>query len=106
MAPAAPRLALYNYWRSSCSWRVRIGLHLKGLAFEYRVVNLIEGEHHGDAHRARSPLAQVPVLEVEEGGRTHLLPQSLAILEWLEERFPSPRLLPEDAYGRARVRAP
>jgi maleylpyruvate isomerase len=100
-----PRLALYNYWRSSCSWRVRIGLHLKGLAFDYRTVNLIEGAHQTDEHRARSPLTQLPVLEVLEDGRTHLLVQSLAILEWLEERFPTPNLLPRDGYGRARVRA-
>ena len=105
MAQPQPRLALYNYWRSSCSWRVRIGLHLKGLAFDYRTVNLLEGAHQTDQHCARSPLTQLPVLEVEEAGRTHHLVQSLAIMEWLEERFPSPRLLPDDGYGRARVRA-
>lgn len=100
-----PRLALYGYWRSSSTWRVRIGLHYKGLAFEHRIVNLLEGAHRGEEHRARSPLTQVPVLGVEEGGATRHLVQSMAILEWLEERFPAPPLLPGDPYGRARVRA-
>ncbi|HEY6099611.1 MAG TPA: maleylacetoacetate isomerase [Anaeromyxobacter sp.] len=96
---------LYSYWRSSSSWRVRIGLALKGIAYEYRAVDLLAGEQWGDAHRARSPAAQVPVLEVEEGGRTLRLVQSIAILEWLDERFPDPPLLPPDLDGRARVRA-
>lgn len=100
-----PRLALYGYWRSSSSWRVRIGLHLKGLAFDYRAVNLLEGAQRRDEHRARSPLTQVPVLAVEEDGTTRHLVQSMAILEWLEERFPAPPLLPAEPYGRARVRA-
>ena len=98
-------LALYSYWRSSSSWRVRIGLGLKGLAYAYVPVDLVAGEQWGDAHRARSPAAQVPVLEVEEGGRTLRLVQSMAILEWLDERFPDPPLLPPDLEGRARVRA-
>ena len=99
------RLRLYGYWRSSSTWRVRIGLGLKGLAWEPAIVNLLAGEQWSDAHRARSPLAQVPVLEVEEDGRTRRLVQSMAILEWLEERFPEPPLLPPDLAGRARVRA-
>jgi maleylpyruvate isomerase len=98
-------LALYGYWRSSSTWRVRIGLALKGLAWEPRPVDLGKGEQFEAAHRARSPLAQVPVLEVAEGGRTLRLVQSMAILEWLEERFPEPPLLPRDPDGRARVRA-
>ncbi len=98
-------LRLYAYWRSSSSWRVRIGLALKGLPYEVAVVNLRAGEQHSEAHRARSPLGQIPVLEVEEGGRTVRLVQSMAILEWLEERHPAPPLLPPDLDGRARVRA-
>jgi maleylpyruvate isomerase len=99
-------LRLYSYWRSSSSWRVRIGLHLKGLPFEYRAVDLVKdgGEQWGEAHRRRNPMAQVPVLEAEEGGRVLLLSQSVAILEWLDERFPDPPLLPSDPEGRARVR--
>jgi maleylpyruvate isomerase len=99
------RLALHSFWRSSCSWRVRIGLAWKGLPWEYRAVNLLEGAQFQPEHRARSPLGQVPCLEVEEGGRVLHLVQSMAILEWLEERFPQRPLLPADPWGRARVRA-
>lgn len=99
------RLALYGYWRSSSSWRVRIGLHWKGLPFEYRSVDLRAGVQFEEDHRARSPLGQVPVLEVRDGAEPpRHLAQSMAILEFLEERFPSPPLLPQDAWGRARVR--
>jgi maleylpyruvate isomerase len=98
-------IRLYGYWRSSSTWRVRIGLGLKGLAWERVIVNLLAGDHWSEAHRARSPLNQVPVLEVEEDGRTLLLVQSMAILEWLDERYPDPPLLPPDLAGRARVRA-
>ncbi len=98
-------LRLYSYWRSSSAWRVRIGLALKGLAHELVPVDLGAGEQFSEVHRARSPLSQVPVLEVEEDGRTIRLVQSMAILEWLEERFPDPPLLPPDLEGRARVRA-
>jgi len=102
---SAVRLALYSFWRSSCSWRVRIGLALKGLDYQYRAVDLLEGAQFGAEHRRRNPMSQVPVLEVEEDGRVRHLTQSMAILEWLDERFPSPPLLPADAFGRARVRA-
>jgi maleylpyruvate isomerase len=98
-------LRLYSYWRSSSSWRVRIGLALKGLAYAYEPVDLLAGEQFADAHRARSPASQVPVLEIEEGGRTLRLVQSMAILEWLDERHPDPPLLPPDLEGRARVRS-
>ena len=98
-------LRLYSYWRSSSAWRVRIGLALKQLAHELVAVDLLAQEQFGEAHRARNPMAQVPVLEIVEDGRTLLLPQSMAILEWLDERFPDPPLLPADLDGRARVRA-
>jgi maleylpyruvate isomerase len=98
------RVALHGYWRSSSAWRVRIGLHWKGVEFEYRAVDLRAGTQFEGAHRARNPMGQVPVLEIEEDGRVHHLAQSMAILHFLEERFPSPPLLPADAYGRARVR--
>jgi len=97
-------VVLYGYWRSSSSWRVRIGLELKGVAYEYRSMNLKKGDHRGEDHLERNPTSQVPVLAVEEDGRTHHLAQSMAILEWLDERFPSPPLLPRDSYARARVR--
>ncbi len=99
------KLRLHSYWRSSCSWRVRIGLGVKGLAYEYRAVNLLAGEQDRPAHRARSPLGHVPVLELEEDGRTLVLVESMAILEYLDERFRDPPLLPSDLEGRARVRA-
>jgi maleylpyruvate isomerase len=98
-------LRLFTYWRSSSAWRVRIGLALKGLGHELVPVNLGAGEQFSDAHCARSPLSQLPVLESEEEGRTLRIVQSMAILEWLEERFPDPPLLPPDLAGRARVRA-
>lgn len=98
-------LRLYGYWRSSSAWRVRIGLALKGLPYEYVALNLLEQEQFRDEHRARNPMGQVPVLEAVDGARTLRLVQSMAILEWLDERFPAPPLLPADAEGRARVRA-
>lgn len=100
------KLTLYSYWRSSSAWRVRNGLALKGLAYAYRAVDLGAGEQWGEEHGARNPAHAVPVLEVEEPGMPRRrLVQSMAILEWLEERFPDPALLPPDLYGRARARA-
>jgi maleylpyruvate isomerase len=99
------RLALYSYWRSSSSWRVRIALHLKGQKFEYRPVDLLHGAQFSPEHEARSPGGKVPVLEVEEDGRVRYLVESVAIVEWLDERFRANPLLPPDAEGRARVRA-
>ncbi len=102
---APPHVRLFNYWRSSSSYRVRLALAHKGLGYEYVAVNLLEGEQHQSAHRARNPSGMVPVLEVEEGGRTHLLTQSVAILEYLEERYPQRPLLPPEPLARAAVRA-
>ena len=98
-------LTLHSYWRSSCSWRVRIALHHKRLPFAYAPVDLAAGDQFSAAHRARNPMTTVPLLEVQEAGSTLRLAQSMAILEWLEERHPSPPLLPRDPAGRARVRA-
>jgi maleylpyruvate isomerase len=97
-------MILYDYWRSSSAWRVRIALHWKGIAFERRVVNLIKdgGEQHSDEFRALNPLRQVPVLIPDEGARP--IAQSMAILAHLEERFPTPPLLPADPWLRARAR--
>ncbi len=96
---------LHGYWRSSASWRVRIGLNLKGVAYEYVPVHLVKdgGQQHTPAFRALNPLGQVPVLEVEDEGRTLHLTQSLAILSYAEERWPSPSLLPGTRAGRARA---
>lgn len=100
-------LTLHGYWRSSCSWRVRIALNLKGLPYAYVPVHLLKdgGQQHTGAYRAKNPLGTVPVLEVrEEGAAPRYLAQSLAILEFLEERHPAPALLPQDPFARARVR--
>jgi maleylpyruvate isomerase len=99
------KLVLHNYWRSSASHRVRIGLGLKKLAYDYVVVNIVKREQHADAYRAKNPMAQVPTLEItEDDGTVHALNQSLPILEYLDERFPEPAILPEDLYLRARTR--
>ena len=86
-------MKLYAYWRSSSAWRVRIALNLKQIEHEIVSVNLLNGEQRGDEHVARSPLAQVPVLELGDGSR---LTQSLAILRWLDQVRPSPPLVPRD----------
>lgn len=99
------KLVLHNYWRSSASQRVRIGLGLKGLAFEYVVVNIVRAEQHAEAYRSRNPMSQVPTLEItEDDGRVTSICQSLPILEYLDERFKEPALLPQDLYLRARTR--
>jgi maleylpyruvate isomerase len=96
-----PHLVLYSYWRSSSSYRVRIALALKGLEYEYVAVNLLADEHSGEAHRARTPTGFVPCLAVD--GANYF--ESVAIVELLDELFPSPALYPRDPHGRARVRA-
>jgi maleylpyruvate isomerase len=99
------KLALHNYWRSSASQRVRIGLGLKGLAFDYVVVNILKRDQNADAYTARNPMAQVPTLEVtEDDGTVRSIAQSLPILEYLDERFPENPILPRDPYLRARTR--
>lgn len=99
-------MKLYSYWRSSCSWRVRIALNLKGLSYSYEAVHLVKdgGQQNSDAYRALNPMRTVPTLELEEGGQVRRLSQSVAILEYLEERYPTPALLPADPLLRARVR--
>jgi maleylpyruvate isomerase len=99
------KLVLHNYWRSSASHRVRIGLGLKQLAYDYVVVNILQKDHHAAAYRARNPMAQVPTLEItEDDGTVHAIAQSLPILEYLEDRFPEPAILPKDLFLRARAR--
>lgn len=100
------KFILHNYWQSSASYRVRIGLGLKQLAYDYVAVNILQGEQHGDAYRQYNPMAQVPTLEIlEDDGARTTLTQSLAILEYLDERWPEPAILPRDPYLRARARA-
>ncbi|MFO0686663.1 MAG: maleylacetoacetate isomerase [Sandaracinus sp.] len=97
-------IRLYNYWRSSASYRVRIALGLKGLAFEYVPVHLVKKEQQTGEHHARNPMEQIPAIELEIGGQKRIVAQSIAILELLEELHPSPALLPKDAFLRARTR--
>lgn len=94
-------LALYGYWRSSAAYRVRIALNLKGLEAGQHFVHLRHGEQGDARFLEMNPLGRVPVLVVDGGA----LSQSLAILEYLEDRYPRPPLLPAGADGRARVRA-
>jgi maleylacetoacetate isomerase len=94
-------MKLYNYFRSSASFRVRIALNLKGLSYDYIPVHLVRGEHRKPPFSALSADGLVPLLETEG---QHLA-QSMAIIEYLEETHPAPALLPADALGRARVRA-
>ena len=94
-------LALHNYFRSSTSVRVRAALNLKGLGYDYVPLSLLKGEQASADHLALNPSGLVPTLVTPQGP----LPQSLAILEWLDEVHPEPPLLPTDAWGRARVRS-
>ena len=92
---------LFDYFRSSASYRVRIALNLKGVDYERSEVNLVEGAQRGDEYRSRNPQGFVPMLEID-GKR---LTQSLAIIGYLEATRPEPRLLPVDPGDAAHVRA-
>jgi len=95
-------MKLYNYFRSSASFRVRIALGLKQLPYDYLPVHIARGEHKAQAFQALSPAMLVPALQLDSGT---LLSQSMAIIEYLDETHPQPPLLPADALGRAQVRA-
>jgi maleylacetoacetate isomerase len=94
-------MKLYGFWRSLATYRVRVALALKGVEAEQLSINLLQGVQHGDDYKAVNPQSVVPALVVDDGPP---LFQSLAIIEYLEETFPKPPLLPKDARGRARVR--
>ena len=94
-------MQLYNYFRSSASFRVRIALALKGLSYDYVPVHLVRGEQLKPPFSDKNPAALVPLLM--DGDRQ--LTQSMAIIEYLDETHPEPPLLPGDAFARARIRA-
>ena len=94
-------MKLYGFWRSLATYRVRVALALKGLKVEELSINLLQGKQHDDNYRAVNPQSVVPALVIDDGPP---LFQSLAIIEYLEETYPEPPLLPQDARGRARVR--
>ena len=95
-------MKLYNYFRSSASFRVRIAMALKGLPYEYVPVHLARGDHKLPAFADIAAEGLVPLLELDDGTR---LTQSMAIIEYLDETHPEPPLLPPSPLGRARVRA-
>jgi maleylpyruvate isomerase len=99
-------MKLYSYWRSSSAWRVRIVLNLKAIPFVYEAINIAPGasEQTSTQYAAINPLRQVPTLEWEEAGTCVRLTQSVAIVEYLNERHPDPPLLPAAPLVRARVR--
>ena len=95
-------MKLYNYFRSSASFRVRIALEVKGLPYDYLPVHLVKAEHLAPGYADRVGDTLVPALQTDDG---HLLTQSMAIIEYLDETHREPALLPGDALARARVRA-
>jgi maleylacetoacetate isomerase/maleylpyruvate isomerase len=100
------RFELFSYWRTSATYRVRVAFNLKGVFPEEHDVNIDAGEQRSAAFLAINPLGAIPALIDRGAGPTSgPLTQSLAILEFLEETYPVPALLPRDAHGRARVRS-
>lgn len=100
------KLLLHSYWRSGASYRVRIALGLKQLPYTYHVVNIVKDEQFADGYKSKNPMSQVPTLCITEAdGTTVDLVQSLPIIEYLDERFPDPPLLPKDPLARQRCRS-
>ncbi len=100
------RFELFAFWRTSATYRVRVALNLKGIRAHERNINLDAGEQRSEAFLKINPMGAIPALIDHQAGPSGLpLTQSLAILEFLDETYPSPALLPPDPHGRARVRS-
>lgn len=95
-------MKLHNYFRSSTSFRARIALNLKGLDYDYVSYHLRHGEQRSGKYLSVNPQGLVPALELDDG---KVIAQSMAILEYLDEAFPEPALLPKDPFDRALVRS-
>ncbi|CAG9312754.1 unnamed protein product [Blepharisma stoltei] len=90
---------LFSYWRSSCSWRVRIVLSIKNIPYQYHAINILSGEQKGEEYIEKNPLKQVPYLHGEDIG----ISQSLAIIQYLEDIHPTPSVLPTSPILRAKM---
>ncbi|GAC1477435.1 MAG: maleylacetoacetate isomerase [Steroidobacteraceae bacterium] len=100
------RFELFSFWRTSATYRVRVAFNLKGVEPQEHNVDMDGGENRGDAFLKVNPLGAIPVLIDREAGQAQMpLTQSLAILEFIDETYPTPALLPADTHGRARVRS-
>lgn len=96
-----PKPILYSYFRSSCSWRVRIALAMKGVEYEYKAINLLKSEQSSDEYKLENPQGSVPTLVIND----HNMSQSISIIEYLDEVYPDCPLLPRDCpIKRADVR--
>jgi maleylacetoacetate isomerase len=102
----APRFDLYSFWRTSATYRVRVALNLKNIAANEHNINLDTGEQRSDAFLKINPMGAIPaMIDLQAGQSKTPLTQSSAILEFLEESYPTPALLPQGAHARARVRS-
>ena len=97
---SANQMTLYHYWRSSCSWRVRWGFAHKKQTLNYQAIDLLKNEQQSPEYLKKNPSGLVPSLNINQS----YVGESLAILEWLEERHPNPPLLPQDSFARLQVR--
>lgn len=106
--PNYGNFTLYSYWRSSCSWRVRITLNMKNVKYTYKPVHLVKngGEHLSEEFTKLNPAQRVPLLTFEnfETKQVHSIAESAAICEFLEEQYPLPSLLSKDPFQRAKIR--
>src|SRR5690606_25265669 len=98
--PMPHQFTLYHYWRSSCSWRLRWALAYKGLSYQSVTVNLLKAEQKNDNYAKLNPAKFVPALIIDG----EAFGESVPLIEWLEEQYPTPALLPKDPRSRLIVR--